>query len=244
MRYRLPRIRRRLSGIMLMAALLAWHGLAGQAAAGQIFLNGLAIGGGTATLRLRSFEAEKFKATIHQAYDFSCGSAALGTLLTFGYGIPVTEKQVFASMIRHGNKTLIQKEGFSLLDLKQYLARRGLPSGGFRAPLPELVKVGLPAIVLINDHGYRHFVVVRGVRDGRILLSDPAVGMRSERIGIFKKQWSGISFLILADVARGRANFTDHGLWHAEPGAPVALARYAIRLATLQQVTIRTPDQF
>lgn len=237
------RLRHGFFGIML-TVLLAWRWLAPQALAGQVLLNGLAIGSGNVGLQVRSFEAEKFKATIHQAYDFSCGSAALATLLTYGYGLPVTERQVFASMIRHGDKAVIQKEGFSLLDLKDYLARRGLPSGGFHAPLTALVKVGLPAIVLINDHGYRHFVVVRGVRDGRILLSDPAVGMRSERIGIFEKQWSGISFLILGDVARGRANFSDRALWNAEPSAPVALAAYALRLGALQQVTIQNPDQF
>jgi predicted double-glycine peptidase len=232
------------AGCLLAAFIIGWLPFARTATAEQFFLNGLATGGGTTSLHVESFEAEKFKATIHQAYDFSCGSAALATLLTYGYHLPTTEKTIFASMIRHGNKAIIQKDGFSLLDLKEYLARRGLPSGGFHAPLAELVKVGLPGIVLINDHGYRHFVVIRGVRDGRVLLSDPAVGMRAERIGIFKKQWSGISFLILTDVKRGQANFKNQGLWNAEPSAPVALARYAVDLAALQQVTILAANQF
>jgi len=87
------RFRHGFFGIML-TVLLAWRWLAPQALAGQVLLNGLAIGSGNVGLQVRSFEAEKFKATIHQAYDFSCGSAALATLLTYGYGLPVTERQV------------------------------------------------------------------------------------------------------------------------------------------------------
>lgn len=240
----IPRRKCRIAGLSAFISILGWFFIAQPALAGQIFFNGLTIGSGTDTIKVESFEAEKFSATIRQAYDFSCGSAALATLLTYGYHIPVTEKRIFTSMIRHGNKALIQKDGFSLLDLKEYLARRGLPSGGFRAPFAALVKVSVPTIVLINDHGYRHFVVIRGVRDGRVLLSDPAVGMRSERISIFKKQWSGISFLVLADVRQGQSSFKDQTLWKAEPGAPIALTRYSIDLAALQHVTIPISNQF
>ena len=116
-------------------------------------------------MKVQSFRAQKFSTTIHQKYDFSCGSAALATLITFTYQRPTTESQIFASMYENGDQTEIRQYGFSLLDMKNYLSRIGVASGGFRAPLSKLVEVHIPAIVLINEHGYRHFVVIRGIRD-------------------------------------------------------------------------------
>src|SRR3954454_18291549 len=55
-----------------------------------------------------------FRATVHQQYDFSCGSAALATLLTYHYGRPVTEQQVFQVMYQNGNQARIREVGFSM----------------------------------------------------------------------------------------------------------------------------------
>src|SRR5690606_40798166 len=53
--------------------------------------------------------------------DFSCGSAATATLLTYQYGHPVTELEVFRQMYAQGDQARIRKEGFSLLDMRRYL---------------------------------------------------------------------------------------------------------------------------
>jgi uncharacterized protein len=170
------------------------------AGAGSLYLNGVGLGGGAATMRVESFQEKKYKSTLAQQYDFSCGSAALATLLTYNYNIPVSEQEVFQSMFENGDKKVIAESGFSLLDIKNYLTRRGLESNGYRAPLEKLASVGLPAIVLTNVRGYSHFVVLEGVRDGYVLLSDPANGMRSEPVGEFENQWTGIFFLILTNA--------------------------------------------
>ena len=138
------------------------------------------------SLNVQSFQEKKYQATIAQQHDFSCGSAALATLLSYNYNIPVSETAVFNDMILHGNKQVISESGFSLLDIKNFLTRNGLESNGYRAPLSKLAEVRLPAIVLLNVRGYRHFVVLEGIEKGRVLLSDPANGMRSEPIGVFE----------------------------------------------------------
>jgi uncharacterized protein len=215
-----------------------------RAQAGQIYLNGLTVGAGNATVSVPSFQERKFSTTIKQKYDFSCGSAALATLLTFSYQRPVVESDVFASMFLNGDRPLIRQYGFSLLDMKNYLAREGLPSGGFRAPLSKLAEVRIPAIVLINERGYRHFVVIRGIEDDKVLLADPAIGLRAESIPAFQKQWSGIFFIILADVPIAQANFNSENDWSEQPDAPLALSRFAVDLNTLQQVTIPVSTRF
>ena len=89
--------------------------------------------------------------------------------------------------------------------------------------------------MLINVRGYRHFVVLEGIRNGRVLLSDPANGMRSEPIGVFEDQWSGVFFLILSNVEEAQQVFNSSGKWAAAPAAPMDLTRYAVDLATLSQ---------
>jgi predicted double-glycine peptidase len=205
------------------------------AGAASVYLQGVAIGGGAVTMNLQSFQEKKYQATLAQQYDFSCGSAALASLLTYNYNMPVKEQEVFQDMIEHGDKNVIAESGFSLLDIKNYLTRRGLESDGYRAPLSKLAEVRVPAIVLVNVRGYAHFVVLQGLQNGWVLLSDPANGLRSEPVGEFEDQWTGIFFLILTNADQAQGWFNDHDRWAAAPLPPWELTRYTIDLNTLAQ---------
>ena len=90
----------------------------------------------------------------------------------------MTEQAVFEEMYARGDQDKIRKEGFSLLDMKRYLEARGFEANGYEAPLDKLVGAGIPAIVLINDNGYNHFVVIKGMRGERVLIGDPSGGTR------------------------------------------------------------------
>jgi predicted double-glycine peptidase len=215
------------------ALCLGTAGFAVPAGAGSLFLDGVGFGGAAVTMNLKSFQEKKYQATIAQQYDFSCGSAALASLLTYNYNMPVSEQEVFQSMFENGEKKIIAESGFSLLDIKNYLARRGLESNGYRAPLAKLAEVRVPAIVLINVRGYSHFVVLDGIQDGWVLLSDPANGMRTEPIGEFEGQWTGIFFLILTNAEEAQKRFNEHDRWAAAPLPPWELTRYMLDLATL-----------
>lgn len=214
------------------------------AGAGSLYLNGVGLGGGAATMSVESFQEKKYKSTLAQQYDFSCGSAALATLLTYNYKIPVSEQEVFQSMFENGDKKVIAESGFSLLDIKNYLTRRGLESNGYRAPLEKLASVRLPAIVLTNVRGYSHFVVLEGIRDGYVLLSDPANGMRSEPVGEFENQWTGIFFLILTDAEQAQEGFNSDQKWAAAPAPPWELARYTVDLITLARPAMLSIGRF
>lgn len=231
--------------IKFAAGLLVFILLGIQGAhAGQINFNGLTVGAGNANIGVQSFQERKFSTTIKQQYDFSCGSAALATLLRYTYHQPATESSIFIDMFLHGDQQAIQQSGFSLLDMKNYLGRHGLPSGGFRAPLEKLAEIKVPAIVLINEHGYKHFVVLRGIQNGRVLISDPAIGMRTVSVADFQEQWSGIFFIVLTNLRDAHASFNDRQAWAGEPDAPIDLSRFMVNLATLQQVTMPDPTRF
>jgi uncharacterized protein len=237
-------------GSAFAAATALWLGAGGTAPAAQLQISGQIAGipgGMSPTVSVESYQARRFTAVIPQRFDYSCGSAALATLLTYSYHMPVGEMTVFRSMVVHGNKALIEREGFSLLDMKEYLQRGGLPSGGFRAPLSTIAKVGVPGIVLINERGYNHFVVLTGIEDGRVLIADPAVGMRSESVGAFKNQWGGVFFAILNHAAEARASFNRGTNWALAPQAPIgpnSLTRFMLDFTQLRQVGAGNPNIF
>ena len=65
-----------------------------------------------------------------QKWDLSCGAAALGILLKYQFGEPVTEKEIARVLMSRseyvGHPELVQaREGFSLLDLKRYVQTYG-----------------------------------------------------------------------------------------------------------------------
>lgn len=176
--------------------------------------------GGGYSLHMTSLKEIRYRNTIRQRYDFSCGSAAVATLLTYQYGYPVNEQEAFVQMYAHGNQAKIEREGFSLLDIKRFLQANGFEADGFRVPLDKLRDEGIPAIALIDERGYHHFVVIKGLRAGRVLLGDPARGTRSIPRAQFEAAWkNGLVFVIHNRRALAVFNSTDD--WRAAPMAPI-----------------------
>lgn len=179
--------------------------------------------GGAFAVPATSLREARYLATMRQQYDFSCGSAALATLLTHHYGHPVDENRVFEAMFLAGDREKIRAEGFSLLDMKRYLEARGFEADGFQEPMDRLAAAGIPAIVLINESGYNHFVVVKGVRDGRVLIGDPSSGTRAMSRERFERMWvNEILFVISSHTQQAR--FNQDADWHTAPRAPIAQA--------------------
>jgi hypothetical protein len=207
---------------VMLAALIALSTLAGvpPLRAATMSLNDNA--GQTYALHISTLKEVKYRNTIHQRYDFSCGSAAVATLLTYQYDYPVNEQVVFEQMYAHGDRSKINREGFSLLDIKLYLQSIGFDADGFHANLAQLQQANLPAIVLIEDRGYHHFVVVKGVRYGRVLLGDPARGTRAIPMSRFDQLWrNGLVFVI--HNRRELAHFNTDSDWRNAPIAPLGV---------------------
>lgn len=177
--------------------------------------------GGAYSVPAKSIREARFAATIRQQYDFSCGSAALATLLTHHYKVPVTEDQVFEAMYRNGDQAKIRVEGFSLLDMKRYLEAQGFEADGFEEPIEKLAVAKIPAIVLINEAGYNHFVVVKGVRDGRVLLGDPAGGTRAVTESAFHAAWTNQVLFVISN-RQDAATFNIAADWRVAPRSPLA----------------------
>jgi len=177
--------------------------------------------GGHLTIPTVSLKGARFMTTLRQQYDFSCGSAAVATLLTHHYDHKVNEAQVFQSMFERGNQEKIRREGFSMLDMKRYLEQLGFRADGIVATLDQLVDAGVPAIALVKENGYAHFVVIKGVRDGKVLLGDPATGTRVLPRATFERIWIN-SILLVAKNRVEIARFNQEADWRILPRAPLA----------------------
>jgi len=194
----------------------------GAFASGSTYAGSVDVGG-VFSVPAVSLKEERYLSTVRQQFDFSCGSAAISTLLTHHYAHAVTEQQVFEEMYRAGDQVKIQREGFSLLDMKRYLEAHGFQADGFEVPLDKLEGARIPAIALINDNGYNHFVVIKGVRDGRVLVGDPAGGTRALARAVFEARWVNQIVFVVTNKQE-QAAFNTASDWHAAPRAPLTEA--------------------
>ncbi|MBX3428477.1 MAG: C39 family peptidase [Hyphomonadaceae bacterium] len=159
-------------------------------AAAQVRTHG--EGGGSFTVSVTSWRDIPFRTVVRQQYDYSCGSAAVATLLRFHYGLQVNEGEVFQSMYDRGDQARIRSVGFSMLDMRSYLEARGFRADGLRLSLDRLASLNIPTIALISHDGYRHFVVVKGISADRVLVGDPTFGLQTYTREEFAEVWNGV----------------------------------------------------
>lgn len=190
---------------------------------GTVWVPGMS---GSIEVSVTSYQAQRFSTIMRQQYDFSCGSAAVASLLTFHYQDPVSEQDVFNGMLELADVDKVRREGFSMLDMKRFLEHRGYVADGFRMPLKGLrEQIRLPAIALVTLEGYRHFVVIKGISDDSVLVGDPARGIKEYDRATFEQQWDGAAFVIRSHLAQGRSTFLPADDWPAVARAPLSAAQ-------------------
>ncbi len=148
--------------------------------------------GGKTTIRpaVKPLQYFKDKDIVKQKFDFSCGSAATSTILRYYLNLNLTEEQVVNGLFQVGDvRKIIERKGFSLLDIKRLFEALGFSATGYKTDIIGLVSLQRPAIVAIKIGNYKHFVVFRGIYKGRVFLSDPALGHTLLSIEDFQKMW-------------------------------------------------------
>jgi predicted double-glycine peptidase len=170
-----------------------------------------------------SYFESPFRTVLHQQFDYSCGSAALATMLRYNYAIDANEAEVFKAMYAVGDQPSIRKLGFSLLDMKKYLDSRGYQADGYRVSVDDLKRLNTPAIALIQVGSYKHFVVIKGAIDNNLLIGDPAKGLQLYTASDFMKIWNGIAFIIHDATVPLHSTFNDPVEWsHWTDSHPLA----------------------
>lgn len=147
-----------------------------------------------------------------QTLDYSCGAAALSILMTHYFGDKYKEETLLADIIFRLSQDEIQKrmaDGFSMLDLKRTAQGLGYSAEGVVLPQEALAALKGPTIILLQRKEVNHFVVLKGVFEGRAFIADPTRGHLRIPLYELLQQWHGEALIL------GREGFglpEQHGL--------------------------------
>jgi predicted double-glycine peptidase len=154
-------------------------------------------GGAVIYKPIQSVRERKFEDLVQQKTDFSCGAAALATILRQAYWLDVNEEQIITGMLSQSDQNLVRVQGFSMLDMKRYVESIGMRARGYRVAPETLTDIKIPVVVLLDIRGYKHFVVMQRVHDGWVYIGDPVLGHKRFKVDDFVKGWNGIIFAVI-----------------------------------------------
>lgn len=178
---------RSITWIFLLCSLAL--GAPAPARAGDVRFGGVLPNGGLYVHRVESMREARFRNLVRQKTDYSCGAAALATILRYAYHLDVDEAVVIQGMLGLSDEDLVKQRGFSLLDIKHYVEALGMRGRGYRVDEARLRNLRVPGIVLMDVRGFRHFVVLKQVVGDIVEVADPMLGNRSIPISQFLQAW-------------------------------------------------------
>ena len=170
--------------------------LAGISQAAQMPIAALP-GGNLIYKPVQSIRERRFSDLVEQKTDFSCGAAALATVLRQAYWLDVNEDQVIKGMLVHADEDLVRTQGFSMLDMKRYIESIGMRARGYRIPPESLENINVPVVVLLDIRGYKHFVVMQRAHNNWVYIGDPVLGHKRYSHADFVKGWNGIVLAVI-----------------------------------------------
>ncbi len=168
-----------------------------RAVAGEVRFTGVLPNGALFSTSVESMREARFRHLVRQHTDYSCGAAALATILKYAYRLDADEATVIQGMMAVADPEIVQERGFSLLDIKRYVESIGLRGRGYRVDVERLRSLRVPALVLMDVKGFRHFVVLKQVNDDIVEIGDPILGNRSISIEEFLASWPSQAIFVV-----------------------------------------------
>lgn len=149
--------------------------------------------------QIRSLKEIRGEGVVRQKWDMSCGAAALSTLLTYEFKDNTPETAIVVWILHRVDPIRVRaRGGFSLLDLKRFAQARGYHAEGYSGmSIEELASQKTAVIVPIRLKGFDHFIVVRHITAGHVIIADPGFGNLTMRVDRFQSLWKeGIVFVV------------------------------------------------
>jgi uncharacterized protein len=144
--------------------------------------------------RPRTYLDLKYEYTVRQQRDFTCGSAALATLLKYHYGMPVTEEMLFTMIADRYKPSEFKKKaeiGLSFEDLIFVAEQLGFQAQAARMEAAELEKLNGPILMQLDWKEFDHFSVLRKKTPDLAYFSDPILGQITLDNEEFLKKFKG-----------------------------------------------------
>jgi len=199
----IPRSRQRriaLAGLMLLAAATAGVSTGG---ADDYPEHRSPVRDGDRTFRKHvwSWKELQEQNIVMQKRDFSCGAAALATVLQYYWGDHVTELQIlkkFDDLFTPAEVRERIKNGLTITDLRRVAVKMGYQASIGTLRYEQLQESKVPLVVGITVGEFKHFVVYRGTDGYYVYLADPARGNIRIPASEFVKQWQKNAVLVVA----------------------------------------------
>jgi len=166
-------------------------------AAADVAFSGVLPNGAVYRQPVESMQERRFRNLVRQHTDYSCGAAALATILRYAYHLEADESTVIEGMMGVSDPALVHQRGFSLLDIKRYVEALGMRGRGYRISEERLRTLRVPGLVLMDVRGFRHFVVLKQVREDMAELADPILGNRVVPLQDFLAAWPSRAVFIV-----------------------------------------------
>ena len=152
-----------------------------------------------------TFRDLRYMGTVAQTTEYSCGAAAVATLLSLYFGVESSEDVVLSlaeEQIRARGEEPATESGLTAYDLKEASGSLGLRLAGYELGMEELegyfANGGFPVVAHVEDPR-SHFIVVVGIAEEHLLLCDPGWGRYIAPIGELRdaRGMSGVFLIAL-----------------------------------------------
>ncbi|CBW29697.1 C39 family peptidase [Haemophilus influenzae] len=121
---------------------------------------------------------------IRQTKNNSCGAAALATMLKYKFHISEINEDTILYKLKNPN------EEASFFELARISKEFNINAIGLALTLKELLNINKPVIAYVNNSlNNDHFIIINGIFNKELLISDPAIGNYSLKVSDFEKIW-------------------------------------------------------
>jgi predicted double-glycine peptidase len=161
----------------------------------------------TVSKHVRTWQEMRHRNIVMQQRDFSCGAAAIATVLQYYWGETVSEDAILRTF--DGLLTLEEvrdrvEHGLSLTDLRRAAVKLGYLATIGEISFDRLAESEIPLVVGIKVQDYDHFVVYRGTDQYFVYLADPARGNLRVPVPQFLQQWQKNLVLVIVKQGAGK----------------------------------------
>lgn len=173
----------------------------------------------------------KTRNIVLQQRDYSCGAAALATLLRYYWGEPIEEidvLKVIEGLLTPEELRDRVENGLSITDLRRTAVKLGFQSAIGTMTVEKLLESKVPVIVALDQNKFNHFVVVRAFSGGYAYLADPIRGNVRITLAEFSKQWIKSTLLVVIRPGQTQSAVSQLAIYPGETD-PAYLNRQVLR---------------
>ena len=154
---------------------------------------------------LKSAYELKWENITPQEYDYTCGAAALSTLIYGYFGEYISESKIINQLINNLNEKdidIVKKQGFNMLHLKYVAEYFGYDAVGVKIDINTLYRLKGPVIIVLQTSNGNHYVVFKNIVKDRVFIADSINGNYIMTTSYLSSVWDGTA-LILGTIGVG-----------------------------------------